>query len=69
MWATLSVEPVRLSMQTTRTAGEQEGRVGTDEAGPARHEDPHRPDPQPASTGLRPIGEYSKPSRRMRSGS
>ena len=29
--------------------------VGADEAGPARHEHAHRPDRQPASTGLRPI--------------
>ena len=37
-------------------AGQQEiAQVGADEASPARHEDPHRPGPQPASTGLRPI--------------
>jgi hypothetical protein len=36
--------------------GEQEiAEMGANEAGPAGHEDAHRPDPQPASTGLRPI--------------
>ena len=54
----LSAEPVRrLSMQTTsQSCGEEAvAEVGADEAGAAGDEHAHRRDPQPGSTGLRPI--------------
>src|SRR5581483_3285991 len=59
-----------------RALAEQElAQVGADEAGAARHEDPHGPTrgssgrDQEDETGRRPIEWYSKPSRRIRSGS